>query len=195
MTDLQKKRRAELETFLGKPDPKAIEKDMAELIKVTLGSTQVAKLFSDDHPAYKRAIKQLCKDITHAITSGKAPRNRGNLLWEINLLDGLIRHSSSNHKRETIAWSKRRQSSAEKLAIFLVWRNYIKGRREKQRGSPSPAMDKGLMDRRLEVEEVLNRRIFRTRMELPPRWAEYYDRDVETPPLGVNLGHELKYAY
>jgi hypothetical protein len=47
----------------------------------------------------------------------------------------------------------------------------------------------------LGVEDILRSRIFRTRMELPSRWAEYYDRRVETPVLGVNLRHELIYAY
>jgi hypothetical protein len=81
------------------------------------------------------------------------------------------------------------------LAIFLVWRNYMKGRREKQRGSPTPAMVRGMVLRPLEVGEVLERRIFRTRMELPARWAAYYDRAVQTPALGVNRRHELSYAY
>lgn len=71
----------------------------------------------------------------------------------------------------------------------------MKGRREKERGSPTPAMVKGLIDRPLEVGEILSERIFRTNMELPPRWAEYYDRRVETKALEVNLRHELSYAY
>ena len=195
MTEHQKKRRTELEIELGRPDPKAIEKDMAELIDVALGSTKVATVFSDDHPAYRRSIKHLKQVIKQEVTPGSEHRDRNNSLWEINLLDLLIRHSSSNHKRETIAWSKRRQASAERLAIFLVWRNYMKGRREKERGSPTPAMVKGISDRPLEVEDVLSERIFRTNMVLPPRWAEYYDRLVETSALEVNRKHELSYAY
>ncbi len=113
----------------------------------------------------------------------------------LNLADLLIRHCSSNHKRETIAWSKRRQGAADRLAIFLVWRNYVKPRREKERGSPTPAMMKGITDRPLTPEEIFSERIFRTHADLPPRWAEYYDRAVETRPLRVNRKHELKYAY
>ena len=56
-------------------------------------------------------------------------------------------------------------------------------------------MVKGLTDRPLEVEDILSERIFRTNMELPPRWAEYYDREVETRALEVNRRHELSYAY
>ena len=195
MTAIQKKRRSKLESELGRPDPKAIEKDMAELMEVSLGSTAVATVFSDDHPAYRRSIKHLKQVINQEITPGSARRDQNNSLWEVNLLDLLIRHSSSNHKRETIAWSKRRQASAERLAIFLVWRNYMKGRREKERASPTPAMVKGLADQPLGVEAILDGRIFRTNMELPPRWAEYYDRKVETRALEVNRRHELSYAY
>jgi len=195
MTAGQKKRRAELEKLHGRPDPKAIEKDMAELLAVTLNGARRAIVYSDDHPAYRRSIRRLEVEIDQRITPGREHRDRNNALWEVNLLDLLIRHGSANHKRETIAWSKRRQGSAERLAVFLVWRNYMKGRREKERGSPTPAMARGMMPRRLSVEELLGERIFRTRVEMSARWSEYYDRLVSTRALGRERRHELKYAY
>jgi hypothetical protein len=71
----------------------------------------------------------------------------------------------------------------------------MKGRSEKTRLSPSPAMERGMLERRLKYEDVFGERIFRSHIELPPRWAEYYDREVETRALPVNRRHELKYAY
>jgi hypothetical protein len=195
MTAAQKKRRRELETLLGRPDPKAIEKDMKELLEVVLDGTGKAIVYSDDHPAYSRSIRQLGISVDHRITPGKEHRDKNNSLWEVNLLDLLIRHCCANHKRETIAWSKRRQASAERLAIMLVWRNYMKGRREKVRGSPTPAMERDMLDQPLELEGLLGQRIFRTRTEMPPRWARYYDRVVETRGLPINKRHELNYAY
>lgn len=195
MSESQKRRRHLLESKWGRPDPGAIEKDMRELLEVALAGTDQAVVHSDDHPAYRRSMKSLTTRISHCITPGSAHRDSRNSLWVINLLDLLIRHSSANHKRETIAWSKRRQSSCERLAILLVWRNYMKRRREKVRGSPTPAMERGLLDRPLEIVELLRVRLFRTQLELPPRWAEYYDRKVETPVLGRNRRHELKMAY
>ena len=195
MTSVQKRRRQELELLLGRPDPKAIEKDMRELLEVVLGDQGWALVHSDDHPAYRRSIKKLKIVIDHRVTPGKNHRDRHNSLWEVNLLDLLIRHCNANHRRETIAWSKRRQASAERLAILLVWRNYMKGRREKERGSPTPAMVRGMMDGRLEIEELLEERLFRTRIDLPPRWSEYYDRAVRTRGLERERRHELKYAY
>jgi len=195
MTEAQKRRRQELEMTVGRPDPKAIEKDMRELMTVVLQNVDKAIVYSDDHPAYRRAIKKLATSIDHRITPGRAHRDKNNSLWEVNLLDHLIRHGSANHKRETIAWSKRRQASAERLAIFLVWRNYMKGRREKERGSPTPAMVRGMMAQPLGISTLLGARIFRTQCELPPRWADYYDRRVKTRALKRQRQHDLKIGY
>ncbi len=195
MTDVQKRRRQHLEQSLGRPDPKSIELDMREAIEVALRGTVTATVYSDDHKAYIRSMKPLKTKISHKITPGSQHRDRRNNLWPINLLDFLIRHSSANHKRETIAWSKRRQSSAERLAILLVWRNYIKRRREKSRASPTPAMERGMMGRPLAVSELFSGRLFRGHVELPQRWVDYYDRKVETRALKVNRRHELVYGY
>ena len=195
MTKAQKRRRQELETNLGRPDPKAIEKDMRELLDISLENNKAAIIYSDDHPAYRRSIRGLPHKIDHRITSGKDHRDRNNSLWEVNLLDLLIRHCNANHKRETIAWSKRRQASAERLLILLIWRNYMKGRREKERGSPTPAMVRGMMETPLKIDDFLSERIFRTRVELPPRWARYYERGVVTRGLEQQRKHELKLAF
>ena len=195
MKEHQKRRRKHLETALGRPDPKAIEKDMREVLEVSLSGQPAATVFSDDHPAYKRSIKGMAAHIDHRITPGSDHRDKNNSLWEVNLLDLLIRHSNANHKRETIAWSKRRQASAERLAILLVWRNYMKGRREKVRGSPTPAMERGMTHHSLAVGKILEQRIFRTRCELPARWSEYYDRKVVTRALPKNRSHALRLAF
>jgi len=109
-------------------------------------------------------------------------------------VDLLIRHSTSAHKRETIAWAKRRQASIEKLSVFQVWRNYMKKRREKG-PRESPAMVLGLTDHMWCVEEVLSERLFFEKISLPECWERYYRRDVKTAALGVNRRHRLRYAF
>ncbi len=180
MTSAQKRRRSDLEKLYGLPDPQAVRKDVRELLEVVVGSQQEVTIYSDDHKAYPRAMRGLAPRIRHRVTSGKERRDHRNPLWEVNLLDLLIRHSSANHKRETIAWSKRRQCSAERLAIFLVWRNYMKGRREKARESPTPAMVRGMVERRFTVGDILEERIFPSRVTLPSRWRQYHDNAVVT---------------
>jgi len=70
----------------------------------------------------------------------------------------------------------------------------MKGRREKDRSSPTPAMERGMVDRRLRVEEILEKRIFRDHIELPDRWSKYYDGKVMTRALKINCEHKLSYA-
>jgi hypothetical protein len=195
MTPEQRKRRCQLERQFGRPDPQSIRKDMTELLRVSLAGQTRATVFSDDHRSYPPAIRRVPCRITHDVTSSRARRNRSNPLWEVNLVDLLIRHSGANHRRETIAWSKRRQASAEHLAVFLVWRNYMKGRREKVRRSPTPAMARGMTKCVYKVDDILAGRIFRNHVDLPPRWSQYYERAVETRALGRHRYHTLKYAF
>jgi transposase-like protein len=194
MTPEQRARRCQLERQFGRPDPQAVRKDMTELLAVSLCGQTRATVYSDDHRSYPAAIRRVGCAVTHEVTSSRARRNLSNPLWEVNLLDLLIRHCGANHRRETIAWSKRRQASAERLAIFLVWRNYMKGRREKVRGSPTPAVARGMTDSVYGVDDVLAGRLFPTHIELPPRWRRYYDRAVETRALRPLRRHERTYA-
>ena len=194
MTDRQKKRRAELEAALGKPDPKAVEKAMREVFEVSLEGAEKAIVRTDKHKAYPRALRRVECEIEHRTTDSRSHRDRHNEMFEINSLDRFLRHSSANHTRETLAYSKRRQRASERLAIFTVWKNCIKLRWE--RGTHSTAaMLKGLLDRRLKVGDVLRKRLFPSHIPLPPRWREYYQGLVTTPVLGKNRRHMLKYAY
>jgi len=194
MTRVQKRRRAELELLHGRPDRQAVRKGITELLEVaTVGSERVV-IDSDDHPSYRPAIRGLDVEVEHRVTPGRNYRDRHNRLWAVNLWDLLIRHSSANHKRETIAYSKRRQASSERLAILLVWRNYIQGRREKDRNSPTPAMVRGMLSRRLALADVLQRRLFESQTDLPESWWRYYWRTVETRALKSQRRHELTYA-
>ena len=193
MTDPQKRKRSKLEKQFGKPDPRAIEKATSELLSVVIHEKPV-ELFTDDHHQYRRPIRRYGSQVKHSVTSSKDHRDRNNPLWEINLFDLLLRHSSANHKRETIAWSKRRQASTYRLAIFAVWRNFMKGRREKDRRSPSPAMERGLLDHRLNVGEVLSERLFPGHFELASSWVDYYWGRTSTRALKNERGHALKYA-
>jgi hypothetical protein len=194
MTAHQKRRRAELESTLGRPDPRAVEKGVRELLSPLAMKGDTLTIRSDDHRAYPRAMRGLRCQIRHTVTSSKERRDNHNPLWEVNLADLMIRHSTAAHKRETIAWAKRRQASAEKLAIFQVWRNYVKRRWEK--GPPvSSAMEKGLTERLIRVKDILKKRYFRGHEVLPSVWSRYYDRTVATPALGVNRTHTLSYAY
>jgi transposase-like protein len=194
MTAPQKRRRQELERRYGRPDPQAIRKDMRQLLATVLPESGPVIVRSDEHPAYPRALQGFGAQIEHRVTSGKARRDRRNELWEVNLLELVIRHSSAPHKRETLAYAKRRQSAALQLGVFLVWKNYLKNRYEK-RCRVTAGMLYGLTGQHWLPQQVLAERLFRTRIPLPPRWAEYYDGVIRTRALAINRRHDLKYAY
>ncbi|MFH1834464.1 MAG: hypothetical protein ABH877_05515 [bacterium] len=213
MTPAQREGRAFLERTLGRPDPKAVEHGVLELLRTVIrqmpargclgpegGDGQPSiSLHSDDHPAYRRALRRLRRTtpgpvIDHQVTPSTDPRTCANPLFPVNLADLLLRHCGANHRRETIAFSKRRQAAIERLAVFTVWRNCIKSRREKQPGETA-AMRAGVLDRRLGWEEVFRRRLFPCRSLLPGVWWSYYWRRVRTLALGNRQSeHRLRYA-
>ena len=194
MTAHQKARRSCLETDLGKAHPRAVEMGIRELLAALVPARRGVTIRSDDHRAYPRAIASLGRPVNHRITSSRERRDERNPLWEVNVLDLMIRHSTAAHKRETIAWAKRRQASIEKLSIFQVWRNYIKRRREKGERL-TPAMLLGVASRPWRVRDLLAGRLFFEKAALSDRWQQYYRRHVETRALSVNRAHELTYAF
>ncbi len=232
MAAAQKRRRAELEAALGRPDPKAVEVGIRELLRPLLPRWQTGplgetaffapeasgvgepcraenppgvepnapQLHSDDHPAYPRGLRRLCAEypdlrIRHLITPSTARRTLSNPLFPVNLAELLLRHTQANHRRETIAFSKRRQGALERAAIFTVWRNVIKRRRENG-GEATAAMRIGLLGRPLDWTEILASRRFPHRRWLPGPWWSYYWRKVKTPALGARqTEHSLRFAF
>jgi hypothetical protein len=194
MTERQRWRRARVEARFGRPDPRSTELEVAALLALVAPVAQSLELESDDHRAYPRALRRAAHlRIRHRVTSSRQARTARNPLFPVNLLDLLIRHSGANHKRETIAFSKRRQSAIERLAVLMVWRNYVKAFSER-RHDASPAMRLGLLERRWQVAELLAERQFPWRVRLPERWARYYWRNVRTRRYVRQHEHRCRYA-
>lgn len=194
MSPAQRARRAFLERRDGRPHPRAGEHAVRALLAVVAPRPQAFVLHSDEHTDYPRAIRALPHlRVTHRTVSSRAARTARNPLFPVNLLDLLIRHSGANHKRETIAFSKRRQGAIERLWVFLVWRNYMKHVSERHRDG-TPAMRLGVLERRLTVRELLRRRLFVTRIALPGPWRRYYRGEVVTRPIHHAGRRRLVYA-
>jgi hypothetical protein len=195
MRPAQRRRRAALERRHGRPDPRATEHDVTALIALLCPAPQRLELHTDQHGAYPRAVRRLDHlQIDHHTISSRAARTARNPLFPVNLLDLLIRHSGANHKRETLAFSKRRQSAVERLWVFLAWRNFVKCFSERRQDA-SPAMRLGLTGRRWTLGEVFRERRFPTRIPLPEHWRRYYERRIETRFLSANRHHRLRYAF
>jgi hypothetical protein len=197
MTEAQRKTRAKLEAKLGRPDPKGIEKDFARMLSIVAAKPQQLTLHTDEHQAYPRALQRVAHlAIEHKTISSRAARTPQNPLFPVNLLDLLIRHCGSHHKRETIAFSKRLQSGVGRMAILAVWRNWMKpfSERDRKAEKESPAMRLGLTDHLWTVEEVLAKRLFPSRIVLPEPWRTYYWGRVPSRTLTRWRQHRRRYA-
>ncbi len=187
-------KRTQLEQRYGRPDPLATQKQVEGLLRRLVPPGCTAELHSDEHPAYARALRRLPgRKIVHRRTSSRAARTPRNPLFPVNLSDLLLRHSSANHKRETVAFSKRRQSILYRAAIFTVWRNYRKDRSEnRQLGTPAKAL--GLAKRALAVDEILARRLFPERKGLRGWLRDCYFGRIPTRAIERCVEHRARYA-
>ena len=120
---------------------------------------------------------------------------RDHELFAVDLLHGLLRHSQSAHKRETIAFGRRLNALVERAYVFVVWRNFVKSFREQKPDSTSPAVRLGLTRRRWTWDEVLAGRLFPDRVGIESEHRTLYDRRWTTAVLGENAFHRLKFAY
>ena len=194
MRPAQKARRAILEQSHGRPDPQATRKRVEELLRRVVPPGAHSQIHSDRHRAYPRAMARLRdRTFVHEATSSKASRTTRNPLFPVNLADLLLRHSSANWKRETIAFSKRRQGALYRAAIFVVWRNYIKSRSENRRDAP-PAQALGLIGKPLTVERVLAKRLFPDRERISGWLEDCYFGRIQTRAIERCVEHRARYA-
>ena len=195
MTKAQKRTRKLIEQKYGKPDPRSIEVETAAVLGIVCRKPQSLELHTDEHQDYPKALKRLPHlKVEHHTISSRAARTARNPLFSINLLDLLIRHGGANHKRETIAFARRRQMAIWRLWVMLVWRNYLKWVSEQKHGD-TPAMRLGIFKRKLRVKDVLKRRLFATRSGLPKRWKKYYAGKTVTRLMPKGRDHRLRFAF
>jgi transposase-like protein len=193
MTASQKRKREQLEALHGRPFGQATRVAVEQLILLAAPGGEPLRVVSDEHRQYPRAFRRLPHAIEHETCSSRRCRTARNPLFVVDLLDLLIRHGGSNHKRETIAFSKRRQGALERAAVVVVWRNHVKRISENDRRSPTPAQALGLADAALTTQDVLLRRLFPSLVPLPEPHRRWYWRLVPTRQV-PGTRHELKWA-
>jgi len=194
MRPSQQRKRARLEQKHGRPDPQATRRQVQELLGRIVPPGGSAVIRSDEHPAYPQAMRRLRdRRFQHETTSSTAARTPQNPLFPVNLADLLLRHCSANHKRETIAFSKRRQGALYRAAIWVVWKNYLKSLSENRRDAP-PAQALGLIPRALSVREILANRLFPDREGLTGWLEACYFARIPTRAIAACRVHRAKYA-
>ena len=190
----QREKRAALEAAHGRPPAEATRRAVEELVGRVVPPGGSAEIESDEHLAYPQALARLAdRRIRHRATSSKKARTPRNPLFPANLADLLLRHASANHKRETIAFSKRRQGALYRAALWAVWRNAMKSRSENRRDAP-PAVALGLLPRPLRAKDLLAERRFPWRQALGPWLERCYFARIPTRRLARCRSHTLRYA-
>jgi transposase-like protein len=166
------------------------------------------ELIGDGHPAYDRAAQLP----GHAGRVGLqrfpnphrgpkgSPRShqaraRDRAMFPVDALHGLLRHTAAHHRRETIAFGRRLNALLERLFLTVVWKNFVKGRSERQPDPDTLAMRLGLAREPWSWKRTLARRLFPGRERLPSLWLDLYRRDWTTPVLPFNARHRLRQAY
>ena len=96
----------------------------------------------------------------------------------------LWRHSQAHHRRETIAFGRRSNALLERAALMMCWRNLIKGISERRNDPTTPAMRLGITSRPWTWRDVLSRRRFPLRIDVPETWMRIYRREWVTPAVG-----------
>jgi len=194
MTPAQRRKRARLEVRYGRPDPQATRKSVQELLERQLPPGSTATLDTDRCPAYSQALRRLTnRVIVHRTTSAKERRTPQNPLFPANLNDLLVRHHGANQKRETIAFSKRRQAALYRIAIRMVLRNYVRPT-SVRRKTPPPGVAVGAIARAWTVDEILHQRLLPWRFPLSGWPADCYYARIPTRPMARCRDHRLKYA-
>ena len=100
----------------------------------------------------------------------------------VDQLHQLLRHTCSDHKRETIAFGRRLESILGRATLMAVWKNFIKARSERAPDWTNPAMKLALTDKRWRFERILARRLFRSREAVTESALRIYQK-LWTPGL------------
>ena len=129
-------------------------------------------LVSDDHPAYRSAVRKLSHTvpaIRHTVFANpdRKPGSDRSVAWArdramfaVDLLHRIWRHSQAHHRRETIAFGRQRAMVLGRAALFAVWRNVIKLVTERRPTNLTPAMRLGITSTRWTWGDAFAERIF-----------------------------------
>ena len=170
------KRKRALKRQPARPRPGAVlQSTLQSLENLLRRSPGGLDLVSDDHPAYRAAVHRLSArgPIRHTIYANpdRSPghdttraRARDKALFAVDLLHKLLRHCQAHHRRETIAFGRKRASVLGRAAVLAVWRNMIKLISERRPTRWTPAMMLGLTSRPWTWGEIFAARLFEGRV-------------------------------
>jgi transposase-like protein len=207
----QRQRRKERLERAGRPFPGGYERAFRRTLRLLLAKVRRGQrllMVTDGKPAYTRGLQRsACRSrVEHRVFPNPprgpkgSPRSREAIrrdaaMFPVDLWHGLLRHSLAHHRRETIAFGRRLNALLERGFLAMVWRNFVKSRSERRPEADTPAMELGLTSQPWTWRQVLGRRRFVTRQQVPREWLRVYRRELVTRIIGRNCRHTLVNAY
>ena len=113
-------------------------------------------LRTDQKSSYATLVREVFGSAAqHATTSGKARRDKHNPLFAINTTMAMTRDNNGRLRRRSWLVSKRCSCLQQQMCLFLVYRNYVRCRFNRDGRNDTPARMLGLLPRALQLREVL----------------------------------------
>jgi hypothetical protein len=123
-------------------------------------SLPVVRVQTDKKSSYATILRErFGEKLAHHTTSSKAPRKYGSTLFPINHTLAMQRDGLSRFVRRNWGTTKKRFALEHHLWIWIAWRNYVRSITNKNRRQ-SAAMVAGLIDRMLDLTDLLRWRVF-----------------------------------
>lgn len=183
----------------------ALSRTLSRLLPLARGAL---RLVTDGHRAYKRAVaaaaagERIQLEVHPNPERGPKGARRSSLafrrdqaMFPADLAHLLIRHSQAHHRRETIAFARRHNALMERIHLFLVWKNLVKRRSERDSHSLTPAQYIGLCSEPWSWKRVVARRLFPSLLPLTAEDWRLYRREWVTPQSGPSTLHQLCNAF
>ncbi len=117
------------------------------------------RVVTDEKPSYARVLKELfdedgARKLVHETASPGRARDQTHSLSPITHTLARVREDVSRVERDTWAAAKKRRWLASHLAIWIAYRNYVRGKTNKEH-RVTPAMAMGFDERPRSVRELL----------------------------------------
>lgn len=141
-------------------ESRKVVKQAFECLRAVSPKDKPLSVLTDCKTSYEKILRQLFgKRCNHLRTVSTRRRDVSNPLWPINHTLARVRDNVSRLVRETWAASKLRKRLAAHLAIWTCYRNYVRGRTNREPRN-TPAMFLGVQEQPWGVGELLNWRVF-----------------------------------
>ena len=143
-----------------KSESREVVKAAFERLRDASPKDRAVSVLTDEKPSYGQLLRELFGErCRHLRTASTKRRDVRNPLWPINHTLARVRDNLSRLVRETWAAAKLRRWLAGQLAIWVCYRNYVRGRTNRQPRT-TPAMVLGVQKQRWRVRELLEWRVF-----------------------------------